>query len=66
MKISEIIRELQIIEYRYGDMEMYLHDSADGNDYAVPTIYVDEECVEDGIHYPNECIIGFDSDTDIR
>ena len=66
MKVSEMIYEFQKILKYYGDMEIFIHDSADGNDYVIPTIYVDEECEEDGKHYPNECIIGFDSDVDVR
>lgn len=66
MKISEMVEQLNKIKFLNGDIEVFLHDSGDGNDYRTSTIYVDEECVEGGIYYPSECIIGFDHDIDIR
>lgn len=66
MNVTQMIDELEKILLYHGDIKVFLHDSANGNDYIIPTIYVDEEFEEDGKYYPDECIIGFDSDVDIR
>ena len=65
MNVTKMIDELEKVLRYYGDVKVFLHDTADGSDYVVPTIYVDEECEEDGIHYPSECIIEFDSKINI-
>ncbi len=59
MLISEMITELSEIMTKCGNMVVVLHDSADGSDFVGMSIYADTE-------YPPECVIGFDSDTDIR
>lgn len=59
MRMSEMINKLSEIMMRCGDMNVVLHDSADGSDFIGMSIYSDME-------YPPECVIGFDSDHDIR
>ena len=62
MKISEMINELNKIKSLCGDIEIYLHDSGDGNDYKTTCVYIDEGYD----NLPDECIIGFDHDLDVR
>lgn len=62
MELNKLISELSKILDRYGNMNVIIHDSADGSDYVGMSTYVD---LVDGI-LNNECVIGFDSDIDIR
>lgn len=62
MKLNDMIIKLTNIKNKYGDMRVVIHDSADGSDYIGMSIYRDPGDDE----MPDECVIGFDSDYDIR
>ena len=62
MKLSELISDLFKIYNKYGDMDVVLHDSADGTDIIGMTVYRDPG--DEGFF--DECVIGFDGDNDIR
>ena len=66
MKLSEMINQLTKIKDAYGDMNMVLHDSSDGSDYIGMSVYRDRSDLELKESMPDECVIGFDSDHDIR
>lgn len=66
MKISDMMKQLQDIQDKYGDIEVYIHDSNDGYDTFGISIYADEAPTEDDTTY---AVIGMDStaeNTNIR
>lgn len=60
MKLSVMINQLKEIMKTHGDLDVYLHDSNGGDDYAGMSIGVYE-----GYEEP-EVNIGFDSELDVR
>ncbi len=62
MKLSELISNLFKIYNKYGDMDVILHDSADGTDVIAMSVYRDPG--DEGFF--DECVIGFDSGNDVR
>ena len=61
MKISEMIKELQMIQNKSGDIDVYIHDSNDGTDVFDMSIYTDEAPTEIDVDY---AVIGIASDID--
>lgn len=61
MKISEMIKELQKIQSKSGDIDVYIHDSNDGTDVFDISIYTDEATTETDVDY---AVVGIASDID--
>lgn len=60
MKLSEMINQLTEIYETKGDMNVYIHDTNAGDDYAGMSVYVYEG------YETSEVNIGFNSELDIR